>query len=228
VERLFTRFDSSFVCDTFGENGKEWKALTHPEGTNYYRSDRTYGTGAVVTVWLTDSNVESGWTRIWIEQAIRELRNSAENHELVGTEVFLKQYEFDMDTWFYYIVDHRCRSIFWLHPCRCFRLTQALGGVDSGRRPSTAKIHLRLSFEAEYWHHVEYFPHHYAIPPKVIDELHGILAYDTISTLTSEPGESLYSFSPKKMNTFRNIINALTLNNLEPEEKNSFVTSSLV
>ncbi len=219
MDPCFTRFDAKFSCDTFGEAGKEWLTRTHQEGPIYYRSDRIYNRQSLELVTqtdkhgiklklLTEANVQSVEIRDQIEGFIVELlqigRRSdgtyASGYDLAETEIFLKQQEGRVG-WSYYIVDHQCRSIFWLHSYRQIQLTTALGGVDSDKEPSTAKIHLRMcdynctltwlligslfafsgrTFEVEYWHHVDYFPHHYRIPSKVVKELCAILNYNTI------------------------------------------------
>jgi len=69
----------------------------------------------------------------------------------------------------------------------------------------------------EYWRHVEYFPHHYDIPQEAVCELLGTLSYNTIATLTAEPGDSIYSFSPEEMNAYRD--NIMSLIKLKESQK---------
>ncbi|KAG6333453.1 hypothetical protein ID866_5634 [Astraeus odoratus] len=80
--------------------------------------------------------------------------------------------------WWYYLVDHRQRIIFWLHDYNLTKIFENVKGV-------TNKGHMKQAIITQYWIHVELYPNQLVLQAEDHQELQNVLNQAMADAITS-------------------------------------------
>ena len=100
--------------------------------------------------------------------------------------------EHDGGKWYYYLVDHSKRCVFWDFEFDMTWMAKRVGGVGdkSQLRGQTLTFHIivptnlqrECRIQQEYWKHVHHFPYFVELQDDVFQELKGILLYERVGS----------------------------------------------
>ncbi|KAG2102823.1 uncharacterized protein F5147DRAFT_776178 [Suillus discolor] len=149
----------------------DWEGIVHPSGVMYYFSDKTKTyTGTDIKRYPHDRlrSLDN-----WIDAACRRLQ---EDTWLLVVEPVSKQ---DGDYYEYYCADTKQHVIAWFNAFDASLLFQECTFAREWN-------HKRLELEAQFWKHVDFFPHHYEMRPSDAKELQAHLEWFLAEGLTLE------------------------------------------
>ncbi|KAK7676771.1 hypothetical protein QCA50_020239 [Cerrena zonata] len=184
----------------------DWTACHHPEGALYFfnESKKTY-TDAHLCDPEVAHEIELFQTQLWSHIHDNHIV-IPEDSELVLDLVPGSNVKY---AWCYYFVDHRTRSLFWVHEFDMSDHTYELLGY-----PELPLLHFELQryywyAKASSWIHWETFPHGHELPSGVVEEIMGILLHALTDQLTSPTSTILYSCEDleRMLNVARNARN---------------------
>ncbi|KAG1775692.1 hypothetical protein EV702DRAFT_1116121 [Suillus placidus] len=186
----------------------DWQSCVHPEGVLYLYDDRR----SVFTEATVDCNM-FGLLDGWVDELNKLAQTNsvdlgADNIELVVQLVQTEAEDAEV-LCHYYFVDHRARTLFWLHD-RLHDPDQATGDIFSGLRGVTDPSHIRYSLESEYWTHCELYPNHQMDRLKIIKELRELVMHASAEIITSDV--SLSPFDADELSRILGLISHLKEN----------------
>jgi len=159
----------------------DWIALVHPEGLIYY-----YNASHRV---VTEANIQRPDILEKINHGIREFESARDRRrfDLPQTYELLLELNFQEDgcSYYYYLVDHGCQTIFYLDDANteCLDLPDVCSMDHLSKGPilhsSNALAHsvVDIKLSEEYWLHLEYFCMHGSLPPSAEFTLMGMLSH---------------------------------------------------
>ncbi|KAG2156892.1 uncharacterized protein EDB93DRAFT_874558 [Suillus bovinus] len=161
-----------------------WHAHIHPEGRLYYCYDSVVtfdGSSRKIHV-ITQADLE----RDGVAEAIENLAKLAYRHAYqypffpVNVNLVLELMDVSKSiTGGYYFVHHENKCLFWLND---FDATIILGECSG----VTELSHKQIELEAQYWKHIDLFPHAGALHSQVLQQLQQIIRFAISDCMTSE------------------------------------------
>ncbi|KAH7904893.1 hypothetical protein BJ138DRAFT_1073194 [Hygrophoropsis aurantiaca] len=106
----------------------------------------------------------------------------------------------------YYFANKRDACLFWLRDYTPNYILQECRGVSS-------LPHKMRELEAQYWKHVEFFPHARKISESIVQELECILTFAAGDTMTSHVSTSNALYSPDLLQEALSLVNGIKITN---------------
>ncbi|TFK67230.1 hypothetical protein BDN72DRAFT_822647 [Pluteus cervinus] len=197
---LYQRYERKIVVSTDGNdllitpgtrsftgfsNPKEWTSHINPEGALYFfHEEKRVFTDALLSEPKILDQVHQDMNTIF---DFMDLHGIERHPEVDLVLDMIPSTGSDQVDCFYYLADHRTRSIFFLDDFYAKGI-QAWGAVVGVATLS----HLRPEMEAQYWHHVSLFPRSFFVNHDVIDELRDVLVHAIADVLTSPTSTAPY------------------------------------
>lgn len=161
-----------------------WQIYTHPEGCLYYcyeSSVNFHGYSRKIRV-ITQADLVHDGVAETIENLARLVYSHACQYSSFPVNVDLVLELMDVRetvTAGYYFVHHENRCLFWLQDFDATVILRECCGV-------TELSHKQIELEAQYWKHIDLFPHTSALHCQVLRQLQQIIRFAISDCMTSE------------------------------------------
>lgn len=161
-----------------------WQVYIHPEGCLYYCYESVVdfdGSSREIRVITQADLVHHG-----VAETIENLAKLAYSHACqnssfpVNVDLVLELMD-DVETMTagYYFVHHKNMCLFWLQEFDATVILRECSGV-------TELSHKQIELEAQYWKHIDLFPHTSALNSQVLQQLQQIIRFAISDCMTSE------------------------------------------
>ncbi|KAG1851960.1 hypothetical protein F4604DRAFT_1806558 [Suillus subluteus] len=161
-----------------------WQICIHPEGCLYYYYDSVvdfHGYSRKIHV-ITQADLVHDEVAETIENLAKLVYSHAYQYSSFPVNVDLVLELMDVgetSTAGYYFVHHENRCLFWLHDFDATGILRECCGV-------TELSHMQIELEAQYWKHIDLFPHTSALHSQVLQQLQQIIRFAISDCMTSE------------------------------------------
>lgn len=161
-----------------------WKVYIHPEGCLYYCYESVVafdGCSRKIHV-ITQADLTHGGVAGTIESLAKLAFSDACRYSSFPVNVDLVLELMDVGetvTGGYYFVHYENRCLFWLHDFDATAILRECSGV-------TKLSHKQIELEAQYWKHIDLFPHTSALHSQVLRQLQQIIRFAISDCMTSE------------------------------------------
>ncbi|KAH7922764.1 hypothetical protein BV22DRAFT_1037138 [Leucogyrophana mollusca] len=191
-----------------------WTVFVHPEGALYYyhKALKVYTDMDLLSLDCSAKDLEE--SAEYLYEALRKTENCPPLHTV---ELVLEVAPVgDLLYCGYYFANNQDSCLFWLKDYTCNFILQECRGV-------TSLSHKYSEVEAQYWKHIELFPHGREIRADVIHELQQLITFAIGDTLTSHVSTSNALYS---VDTLKDVLSLL--NGIKDTDNNNTIRSPYV